>query len=465
MKGKLKIRTFLLIIFLIPVASAELYSQAEPKYVPPETRILFIFDGSQSMLGYWGKDRKISIARDVLIHFVDSLENMSNVEMALRVYGFQSPVPPQDCNDTKLVVPFGKNNASKIRQELRFINPKGTTPIAHSLELGGKDFPPGPNNCRNIIVLITDGIEACDGDACAVSEELQKKGIVLKPFVIGIGIDENFKKTFDCIGNFYNTSSEEKLKEVMGAVISQALNATTAQVNLLDANGNPTETNVNMTFYDQKSGKVMYNFIHTINNKGNPDTLILDHLVTYRMRVHTLPPVDVNNIRLTVGKHNIIAADTPQGTLKVVVDGSNQYRNLVFIVRQAGTTKTLNIQKINEGEKYLVGKYDIEVPVLPRLYINNIDIKQSYTTTVNIPRPGILTLQKASAGYGSIYIRRNNTEEWIYNINNDLKNESILLQPGFYRVVYRAKNVHQTLYTISKTFEIRSGSSVPIQLY
>ena len=465
MKGKLKIRTFLLILFLIPVVSAELYSQAEPKYVPPETRILFIFDGSQSMLGYWGKDRKISIARDVLIHFIDSLENMSNVEMALRVYGFQSPVPPQDCNDTKLVVPFGKNNASKIRQELRFINPKGTTPIAHSLELGGKDFPPGPNNCRNIIVLITDGIEACDGDACAVSEELQKKGIVLKPFVIGIGIDENFKKTFDCIGNFYNTSSEEKLKEVMGAVISQALNATTAQVNLLDANGNPTETNVNMTFYDQKSGKVMYNFIHTINNKGNPDTLILDHLVTYRMRVHTLPPVDVNNIRLTVGKHNIIAADTPRGTLKVVVDGSNQYRNLVFIVRQAGTTKTLNIQKINEGEKYLVGKYDIEVPVLPRLYINNIDIKQSYTTTVNIPRPGILTLQKASAGYGSIYIRRNNTEEWIYNINNDLKNESILLQPGFYRVVYRAKNVHQTLYTFSKTFEIRSGSSVPIQLY
>jgi Ca-activated chloride channel homolog len=465
MKGKLKIRIFLLVLFLVPVTAAELYSQAEPKYVPPETRILFIFDGSQSMLGFWGKDRKITIARDVLIHFVDSLENMSNVEMALRVYGFQSPVPPQDCNDTKLVVPFGKNNASKIRQELRFINPKGTTPIAHSLELGGKDFPPGPDNCRNIIVLITDGIEACDGDACAVSEELQKKGIALKPFVIGIGIDENFRKTFDCIGNFYNTNDEQKLKEVMGAVISQALNATTAQVNLLDANGNPTETNVNMTFYDQKSGKVLYNFIHTINNRGNPDTLILDHLVTYRMRVHTLPPVDVNNIKLTVGKHNIIAADTPQGTLHVLVDGSNQYRNLVFIVRQAGKMKTLNIQKVNEDEKYLVGKYDIEVPVLPRLYINNIDVKQSYTTTVKIPRPGILTLQKASGGYGSIYVRRNNTEEWIYNINNDIKNESILLQPGFYRVVYRAKNTHQTLYTISKTFEIRSGSSVPIQLY
>ena len=114
--------------------------------------------------------------------------------MALRMYGHQSPVPPQDCNDTKLEVPFAEGNASKIRQELRYVVPKGTTPIAHSLEMGGGDFPPDCDNCRNIIILITDGVEACDGDACAVSLELQRKGIILKPFVIGIGIDENFSR-------------------------------------------------------------------------------------------------------------------------------------------------------------------------------------------------------------------------------------------------------------------------------
>ena len=38
------------------------------------------------------------------------------------------------------------------------------------------------------MILITDGIEECGGDH-AISIALQKKGIVLKPFVIGVGLD------------------------------------------------------------------------------------------------------------------------------------------------------------------------------------------------------------------------------------------------------------------------------------
>ena len=184
--------------------SQGLQGQERLKYQPPDTRILFIFDASQSMMGYWQKSKKIDIARNVLIHMIDSLEQIKNVKMALRLYGHQRIVPPQDCSDTKLEVPFGDNNASTIRQKLRYVVPKGTTPIAGSLEAGANDFPPECDNCRNIIILITDGIEACDRDPCEVSYELQKQGIVLKPFVIGIGIDEGFKETFDCIGHYYN---------------------------------------------------------------------------------------------------------------------------------------------------------------------------------------------------------------------------------------------------------------------
>ncbi len=142
---------------------------------------------------------------------VDSLENLDNVEMALRIYGHQSPVPPQDCSDTKLEVPFGPNNASRIRQKLRFISPKGTTPIAHSLELAAGDFPPC-SKCRNIIILLTDGVEACDGDPCEVSIELQKRGIALRPFVIGIGNDPGFKETFECLGTYYDAPSQDQFR-------------------------------------------------------------------------------------------------------------------------------------------------------------------------------------------------------------------------------------------------------------
>ena len=63
----------------------------------PKSRILFIFDASNSMAGQWEGARKIDIAREILFEMVDSLEQMPNVEMALRIYGHQSPVPPQDC--------------------------------------------------------------------------------------------------------------------------------------------------------------------------------------------------------------------------------------------------------------------------------------------------------------------------------------------------------------------------------
>lgn len=437
-----------------------------PKYVPPDTRILFIFDASQSMMAFWESDRKITIAREVLIDIIDSLEHLDNVQMALRLYGHQKPVPPQDCNDSRLEVPFAKGNAPRIRQELRFVTPKGTTPIANSLEAGAKDFPSDCINCRNIIILITDGIEACDGDPCAVSYELQKQGIVLKPFVIGIGIDEGFRKTFDCIGHYYNASDEQRFSEVMQAVISQALNSTTAQVNLLDIHGNPSETNVNMTFSDYFSGKIMHNYIHTMNNRGLPDTLVLDHLVTYKLKIHTIPPVEVDSFRVYVGKHTVIAADCPQGTLEVRVDGSNQYRGLQYIVRQAGNMNTLNVQEINKQENYLVGKYDLELPILPRMYLKGVKIDQSTVTTVTVPRPGILNLLKGAPGYGGIYlIKSKKVEEWVCNLDLEIKNETLVLQPGTYRVVYRAQNARQILYTINKTFEIKSGGSVAINLF
>jgi len=439
---------------------------APKKYVPPDTKILFVFDGSLSMLGQWESDRKINIARNTLISIIDSLQHLDNVQMALRVYGHQSPVPPQDCNDTRLEVPFAKGNASRIRQELRYINPKGTTPIAHSLELAARDFPTECFDCRNIIILITDGIEACDGDPCAASYELQKRGIVLKPFVIGIGIDEGFSETFDCIGHYYNAADEERFPQVMEVVISQALNSTTAQVNLLDIKGLPTETNVNMTFFNHFSGKVMYNYIHTMNYRGVPDTLVLDHLVTYNLRVNTIPPVYVDSIDVYAGKHTVIAADCPQGTLIVKVDGGAQYRGLKYIVRKHGKHETLNNQEINTSEKYLVGRYDLEIPILPRLNINNVKVSQSAETKITIPKPGILNLIKSAPGYGSIYLRKSSTdEEWITNINNNIKNETIVLQPGKYRVVFRALNAKQTLYTINKTIQIRSGGAEIIQLF
>lgn len=457
----MKLLKYSIFLFLFAFVAKNSFSQQGEQNVPL-TRILFIFDASQSMLGKWETDSKINIAKKMLSNMIDSLSHIDNLEVALRVFGNQYSVPPQRCDDTKLEVPFGKNNFQKIKSVIYNIEPKGTTPIARSLESGGLDFP-NSTKSRNIIILITDGIEECEGDPCAVSLALQKQGVMLKPFVIGVGLDVSFKKTFECVGQYFDAANESQFKEVLGIVISQALNNTSLQVNLLDKAGNPTESDVNLTFYDRQNGKIKYNFIHTLNNKGVPDTLILDPLTTYRMVAHTIPPVSIDSIKLTPGKHTIVGTDAPQGYL-IVKANILQFKDLSFIVRQAGKMNTINVQNVNSTEKYIVGTYDIEVLTLPRLNINDIDIAQSHTTTVRIPDPGMVTLMLEASGYGSIFVEKENKLEWVTNLSNDDLKQTFTLLPGNYHVVWRGKNVKHSLSSIHKTFKIISGNSIPIYI-
>jgi len=378
------------------------------------------------------------------------------------VYGHTKKYPPQDCDDTRLEVPFGKDNGFSIKKRLEEISPSGTTPIARSLEECGGDFPKSP--ARNIIILITDGIEECNGDPCAVSAMLQKKGIALKPFVIGLGLNKDFIKQFECIGNYFDATDEVQFKNAFNIVITQALNNTTAQVNLLDIHSHPVETNTSITFYDQRSGAVLYNFMHTINAKGVPDTVQIDPLGMYRVTAHTLPPVSKDSITLTSGKHNIIALDVPQGDLQLRIDGANEYKKLYAIIRKKGDSATMNVQEFSAVTRYIVGDYDLEVLTTPRIYINNVNIAQSKTTSVQIPTPGIATIICNAPGYGDILVEKDNKLEWVDRISLNSVKESIVLQPGLYRIVFRPKNSQSVIYTIEKTFRIASGISISVNI-
>jgi len=132
---------------------------------------------------------------------------------------------------------------------------------------------------------------------------------------------------------------------------------------------------------------------------------------------------------------------------------------------EENTTYTLNFQKMGETEKYITGNYDLEIPTLPPLLVNDVEVKQSHTTTVEVPRPAIVTLLMVSPGYGSLYVHEGNNLKWIYNLPTDSKRESLRLQPGKYTVVFRSMNAKQSIYTISRTFEVNSGMSIPVELY
>lgn len=449
------------ILFLVHSALCQKNSKTKS---PQLTRILFVLDGSQSMLTKWESGTKMQVAQRLLSNMVDSLKEIKHIEMALRVYGHQSPVPPQDCNDTKLEVPFSKNNTDKIKKCLNKIRPKGTTPIAYSLELAGNDFPKNQKS-RNIVILITDGIESCEGDPCAVSEQLQKQGIVLKPFVIGIGLDMQFRKTFECVGRFYDASNEDRFQEVLNVVVSQALNTTSLQVNLLNNNNKPTETDVNMTFYDQFSNEIKYNFIHTLNRFNNPDTLRIDPIPTYKIQVHTIPKVELDNVQLRAGKHNIVEIKAPQGSIVVKAKEGHYKRNLQFLVQDSESMKILNVQNVNEKCKYIVGKYHVEVLTIPRMVFDNLKVKQSQTTSLQIPEPGLITFVGSAQAVGAIYQKKGNNLVWITNLNADEPIQTIAIQPGTYTVIARPINAIESVFTASKVFKVKSNEAQKIILF
>ncbi|HEY8401137.1 MAG TPA: VWA domain-containing protein, partial [Cytophagaceae bacterium] len=366
------------------------------------TRILFILDASGSMTDKWESKTRMAVAKEVLSQFVDSLKNVPNLELGLRVYGHEWDKRYNNCKDTKLEVKFARGNHENIKNRIKSIEPKGVTLISYSLLQAANDFPEDKNT-RNVIILLTDGIEACGGDPCALSLSLQKKRIFLKPFIIGMGADPDFEKAFGCMGQYFDAPDVSTFKSVMGKILKQTLSETSVIVNLLDDKNKPTETDVNMTFFNSVTGEAEYDFVHFLDGNGKPDKLKIDAILSYNLVVHTIPKTVKTNIFLEGGKENIINVKTPQGTL-LIKDNYKEYNyQLKAIIREDGKQETLHIQNAGTKEKYLTGKYDIEILTLPRIYLNDVKIEQGKTTTVSIAPPGVLSISESVAGFGSIY--------------------------------------------------------------
>jgi Ca-activated chloride channel family protein len=310
----------------------------------------------------------MEVAQRLMRELLDSLGRVEqpNFELALRVYGHQKPVPPQDCNDTRLEVAFSPTSIPRIQKTLAGLRPMGTTPIARSLIKAGSDFPECAD-CRNVIILITDGVEACDEDPCAASRILQQRGVILKPFVIGIGLETNLAKSFSCVGTYYDAGDEQTFSKALNVIMTQALDNTTAQINLQDHLGVPAETNVPIVLHNATSGITEEAIVHTMNYAGHPDTLNLDPLVTYRGTVYTVPPVAIAPSEVHAGKHNHLGTNAAQGALRLNMFGvANRQSMPLAVVRKPGSTEIVHVQPLGSEQRYLVGTYELDILTLPR---------------------------------------------------------------------------------------------------
>lgn len=443
-----------------------LIAQQNQKYKPEFTRILIVLDGSGSMKADWNGRTKFQSAAGLLSKIVDSIERKNpNVQFAVRVFGYQYPRDQKNCTDTRLLLPFSSHTSAKIATTIATLSPKGMSPIAYSLRQCANDFP-ADSKSLNAIILVTDGEENCDGDLCQAVEELAKKHIAVKPFIVGLNVVESAVAKYSCAGQFYNSSDESSLYNTVGVIIKQTLNTTTAQLNLLDVNGAPLVTNIPFTLYDHYTGKMLYNYIHTMSVKDVPDTLFLDPVSVYDLVLHTTPSLRKNKIELEPGKHNLIAVDVPLSEVKWNISGASYANNTAQIIVRSNkhNSEIIHAFDWNESHTVLAGNYDFEALTLPRFYLDT-SLASPGSLSVPFANNGLLSVVPSADFFASVYVELKGSYKLVKRM--DLltgKTAELRLQPGKYTIVYQSPKSYDSETTKSKQFIIEEGKTIVVYL-
>jgi len=205
--------------------------------------IELILDASGSMWAKLGKSTRIEVAKEALNKIIDDLSERKGIAVGLRVYGHRT----NDCKDTKLEIPIGPLDAKKMKKFINGIKPKGKTPIAYSLEQATRDFMIDFKGNR-IVILVTDGLESCNGDPCAAAKALAEKGIVSKIHVVGFGMDKKSISQLECIvkpsgGLLLEANNADELAKAFDTIVKTALDVN-LEVKGLDKKGNPSSMTV-----------------------------------------------------------------------------------------------------------------------------------------------------------------------------------------------------------------------------
>ena len=172
--------------------------------------ILIILDSSSSMEELIDGQTKIAISKDVIVDLLDSLPDGMNV--GVRVFG--------GCGRSRLVAPIEPLVRDWLKAQVMTIQPGGATPIAYTLEQAKGDFEKILNT--KLILLVSDGMETCQGNPVKAANDLVRAGYDLKIHVVGfdIGSDNAAREQLQEIarttgGVYYDAQNAEDLRRAL----------------------------------------------------------------------------------------------------------------------------------------------------------------------------------------------------------------------------------------------------------
>lgn len=174
---------------------------------------ILVLDGSGSMWGRIDGVSKIEIARDEIAQMLTGWDK--TIDLGLMSYGHRTK---GECSDIELVVPPGPLDGPSFQTAVNAISPKGKTPLSEAVRLAAEEMRFTEE--RATVVLLSDGLETCEADPCALATALEAQGVDFTAHVIGFDLSDTDAKELSCLaentgGRFFLAGDSGELTEAL----------------------------------------------------------------------------------------------------------------------------------------------------------------------------------------------------------------------------------------------------------
>ena len=183
-----------------------------------KTNIILIFDSSGSMAAKIDGKSKIEIAKNATNKFIENIKS-SGANLSMIAYGHKGSNSASDkavsCAGIEEMYWFDVIKADVVKAKFNGMNPTGWTPIAKSLDMA-KDIlvKKASKEDKNIILLVSDGEETCNGDPIAITKGIKNAGYNIKVNVIGFDVggttEDQLRKIAEAGDGKYSSVKNEK---------------------------------------------------------------------------------------------------------------------------------------------------------------------------------------------------------------------------------------------------------------
>jgi Ca-activated chloride channel homolog len=146
-------------------------------------RVILVLDASGSMWGQINGTSKMDIARDVVGKVLKNWKPED--DLGLVVYGHREK---GSCTDIETIMPPRPLDAEVYMSPIKNLVPKGKTPMTHAVRQAAEALK--YTEQKGTVILVSDGLETCEADPCAVARDLEKAGVGLTVHTVGFGLDD-----------------------------------------------------------------------------------------------------------------------------------------------------------------------------------------------------------------------------------------------------------------------------------